>query len=408
IGRAAGREGPYGPDIIFSGALGKKRNIALGVGDKALCRIDKGADGLWRAKAIKKLDNRPDASIVGVFEANRYGGRVIPASRKDKRDYVIEKADAQDAKDGDLVRIRMKSSRVHGPKRAIVTEVIGQAGDPRAASIIALHTYDVPDEFAPNIEVEAETAIAPDAPREDLTQIPLITIDPADARDHDDAVYAEAEGAGWRVIVAIADVASHVPSGSALDVEAYRRGNSTYFPDRVAPMLPETLSADKCSLKEGELRETLAVEMTFSSDGNKTGHRFIRGRMRSAAKLSYTQAQAAIDGKPDNASGPLLETVLKPLWAAYAAIGKARERRSPLELDLPERRVVISDDGKVEGVALRERFDAHKLIEEFMIQANVCAAETLEEKRSPLIYRVHEEPSDEKTAALGVFLPTIG
>ena len=409
IGHAMGRDGPFGPDIYYQGSLGKGREIAVGPGERALCRIDKGGDGVWRARAIKKIDATPDTSLIGVYRANRYGGRVEPTSRKEKSDYIIEKADARDAKDGDLVRINARPARGYGPRRANVVEIIGRLDDPRAASIIAMHTHGVPDEFPEAVIEEAETAKAAPAPREDLTRIPLITIDPEDARDHDDAVYAEPDGhGGWRVIVAIADVAAYVRTGTILDREAYRRGNSTYFPDRVSPMLPEHLSADLCSLKEGELRETFAVEMFFNSSGTKTKHRFIRGKMRSAAKLSYRQAQDAIDGRPDDKTQPLLESVLQPLWDSYWTVDKARKNRAPLDLDLPERRVRIGADGKIASITLRERFDAHRLIEEFMIQANVCAAETLEDKRSPLVYRVHEEPSEEKVNGLSNFLPTIG
>ena len=409
IGRAMGRDGPFGPDIYFQGALGKGREIAVGPGERALCHINKGGDGIWRAKAIKKIDATPETSLIGVYRANRYGGTVEPTSRKEKNNYIIEKADARDAKDGDLVRINARPAKGYGPRRASIVEVIGRLDDPRAASIIAMHTHGVPDEFPEAVIEDANKAKAAPAPREDLTRIPLITIDPEDARDHDDAVYAEPDGhGGWRVIVAIADVSAYVHTGTILDKEAYRRGNSTYFPDRVSPMLPEHLSADVCSLKEGELRETFAVEMFFNSSGVKTKHRFIRGKMRSAAKLSYRQAQDAIDGRPDDKTGPLLESVLKPLWDSYWTVDKARKNRAPLDLDLPERRVRIGPDGKIASITLRERFDAHRLIEEFMIQANVCAAETLEDKRSPLVYRVHEEPSEEKVNSLSNFLPTIG
>lgn len=409
IGRAMGRDGPFGPDIYFQGALGKGREIAVGPGERALCHINKGGDGVWRAKAIKKIDATPETSLIGVYRANRYGGTVEPTSRKEKNNYIIETVDARDAKDGDLVRINARPAKGYGPRRASIVEVIGRLDDPRAASIIAMHTHGVPDEFPQAVIDDAARAKAAPAPREDLTRIPLITIDPEDARDHDDAVYAEPDGhGGWRVIVAIADVSAYVHTGTILDKEAYRRGNSTYFPDRVSPMLPEHLSADLCSLKEGELRETFAVEMFFNSSGVKTKHRFIRGKMRSAAKLSYRQAQDAIDGRPDDKTGPLLESVLKPLWDSYWTVDKARKNRAPLDLDLPERRVRIGPDGKIASITLRERFDAHRLIEEFMIQANVCAAETLEDKRTPLVYRVHEEPSEEKVNSLSNFLPTIG
>jgi ribonuclease R len=409
IGRAVGRdEQPFGPDIFYQGGLGKTRAIALGVGQRALCRVDEQPNGTWRARAIKKIDAAPDVSVVGVYRANKHGGIVEPTSRKDKLDYIVERHDAKDATDGDLVRISPRQSRGYGPKRASVIEVIGRLDDPRSASIIALHTHGVPDEFPQAVLDEAAKVKPLPAPREDLTRIPLVTIDPEDARDHDDAVFAEPDGNGWRVIVAIADVAAYVRAGTLLDREAYRRGNSTYFPDRVAPMLPEHLSADLCSLREGELRETLAFEMIFGPDGRKRSHRLVRGKMRSAAKLSYRQAQDAIDGKPDAKTGPLLDNVLKPLWAAYACVDQARKAREPLNLDLPERRVRIGEDGKIASITLRDRFDAHKLIEEFMIQANVCAAEELEKHRSPQLYRVHEEPSDEKIVGLSNFLPTVG
>lgn len=413
VGRSMGRDGPFGPDIIYEGGAGHRkgqsREVAVGVGERALCRIQKGADGVWRARAIKKIDALPETSLVGLYTANRHGGVVKPTSRKEKNDFIVEKSDSRNAADGDLVRINAKPARGYGPRRATVVEVLGRADDPRAASIIAMHTHGVPDEFPEAVIEEANNAKPAKSEREDLTRIPLITIDPEDARDHDDAVYAEPDGkGGWRVIVAIADVAAYVRTGTLLDREAYRRGNSTYFPDRVSPMLPEHLSADLCSLKEGELRETFAVEMFFNASGAKTKHRFIRGKMRSAAKLSYRQAQDAIDGRPDDKTQPLLENVLKPLWDSYWCVDKARKNRNPLDLDLPERRVRIGQDGKIASISLRDRFDAHRLIEEFMIQANVCAAETLEEKRTPLVYRIHDEPSEEKIAALGNFLPTIG
>jgi ribonuclease R len=410
VGRAMGRDGPYGPDIYYQGAAGPKggREIALGIGERALSRINKDGDGVWRARVIKKIDATPDTSLIGVYRANRYGGVVEPTSRKEKNDYIIEKPDSRNAADGDLVRINARPARGYGPRRASVVEVIGRADDPRAASIIAMHTHGVPDQFPEVVLEEAQKAKAAPAPREDLTSIPLVTIDPEDARDHDDAVFAEKDGNGWRVIVAIADVAAYVRSGTALDREAYRRGNSTYFPDRVSPMLPEHLSADLCSLKENELRETFAVEMFFDAGGHRKKHHFIRGKMRSAAKLAYRQAQDAIDGRPDDKTHPLLDPVLKPLWEAWRAVDRARQNRHPLDLDLPERRVRIGEDGKIASISIRDRFDAHRLIEEFMIQANVCAAETLEAKRTPLVYRVHEEPSEEKIAALGNFLPTLG
>ncbi|MEO1305852.1 MAG: VacB/RNase II family 3'-5' exoribonuclease, partial [Pseudomonadota bacterium] len=267
--------------------------------------------------------------------------------------------------------------------------------------------HNIPTEFPNGVVEQAQSAKPADVPRTDLRETPLITIDPADARDHDDAVFAEALEDGFRVIVAIADVSAFVTNDSLLDREALNRGNSTYFPDRVVPMLPFELSADACSLKQGQDRHCMAVEIKFDHSGTKRSHRFMRAIMRSAGALSYEEAQQAIDGEPSDRAKPLLDTVLRPLWSAYAALNKAREKRGPLDLDLPERKVEIGEDGSVAGIRTKERFDAHKLIEEFMIQANVCAAETLEQKKSVLLYRVHDAPSDAKIAALSEYLKTL-
>jgi ribonuclease R len=212
---------------------------------------------------------------------------------------------------------------------------------------------------------------------------------------------------GYIITVAIADVAHYVRPGSALDREALTRGNSVYFPDRVVPMLPERISNDLCSLKPGEPRGALAVRMIIDKNGRKRSHTFHRALMRSAAKLHYAQAQAAIDGHPDDVTGPLLASVLQPLYGAYEALKRARSERAPLDLDLPERKILLKPDGTVDRVVTPPRLDAHKLIEEFMILANVAAAETLERARTPLIYRVHDEPAMEKLNALREFLATL-
>lgn len=410
IGRASGRDRPWGPDIVYTGLQHGKTKAGRhpGVGDRALCAVAHRNDQ-WEAKAIKVFDRNEDRAVTGLFTRTRFGGRIESASRKDRRELIVDEGDRKGAEDGDLVLAHPKHGKPHGPKKAVVKEIIGRAGDPRAASLLAIHAHGIPTEFPEAALEQARNAKPAPTEREDLTQIPLITIDPADARDHDDAVYAEALKDGWRVIVAIADVAAYVTEGSDLDREARRRGNSTYFPDRVVPMLPFELSADECSLREDELRRCMAVEMEFDTAGTKRSHRFIRGMMRSAGKLSYEEAQAAIDGHPSSDRAlELLESVLKPLWGAYAALTEARERRGPLELDLPERRVEIAEDGTVAGITTKERFDAHKLIEEMMIQANVAAAETLEKAKSALLYRVHDAPSDAKIAGLADFLQTLG
>ena len=273
-------------------------------------------------------------------------------------------------------------------------------------SLIAIHQHGIPDDFPEDVLAEAD-GMKPAGlkGREDLRDLPLITIDPADARDHDDAVFAEADGdpanpGGHILWVAIADVAHYVRPGSQLDREAHKRGNSSYFPDRVVPMLPDRLSGDLCSLHEGVPRACIAVRMVIDAEGNKRSHRFVRGLMRSPAALTYGEVQEAMDGAPNDRCGPLLEPVLKPLYAAYAALRRARERRQPLELDLPERKVVLDEDGKVTSVAFTDRLDAHRLIEECMVLANVAAAEALVAKKVPLLFRVHEEPPEDKLDSL--------
>lgn len=423
LARMRGPDGYFGPTIRLAPGEARrmKGEAAIGVGDRVLARIGRDDDGEFIARVVKRLGQSAHR-ILGVYRANKDprarfgGGRVEPADRKARHDLIVEANNVGDAKDGDLVFAELRTSgrdRAGGPKFGIIKEVIGRESDPRAASILAMHTHGIREGFSEDEEAQAKAAQKPTLKgRTDLRDIPLITIDPEDARDHDDAVYAqpdtdEKNKGGWRVWVAIADVSAYVQPGSALDRGAFKRGNSTYFPDRVAPMLPESLSADLCSLREKEERACLAVEMIFDREGRKLKHKFVRGLMRSAAKLSYEQAQAAINGEPNDKTGPLLEPILKPLWAAYACVWAGREKRQPLEIDAPEHKIIFKD-GKVAGVKRRERFDAHKLIEEFMIQANVCAAETLEQKGRPQIYRVHDRPSDEKIAAITDFLPTVG
>ncbi|PIW27653.1 MAG: ribonuclease R [Rhodobacterales bacterium CG15_BIG_FIL_POST_REV_8_21_14_020_59_13] len=387
-------------------------SAALGVGDRALVRLIPEDDGSYEARLIRKLGQSAH-KILCVLSKGKGAPRLKPVDRRSRHELVPAKGEAEKAKDGDLVLCRIGKEHRHGLKSAIIEEVVGDAKSPGAGSLIALHSHGIETGFKDEELAEvAKLKPATMGERTDLRDIPLITIDPEDARDHDDAVWAAADDdprneGGWVVLVAIADVSAYVTSGSALDKGALRRGNSTYLPDRVVPMLPERLSNDLCSLREKEERPCLAVRMVFDKDGNKRSHAFIRGWMRSAAKLAYGEAQDAIDGRDSPKGEPLLEDVLKPLWGAYRALSAARERRGALEIDAPERRVRVGEDGKVADIETRERFDAHKLIEECMIQANVCAAETLEHKGRPLIYRAHEPPSLEKLDALADFLQTI-
>jgi ribonuclease R len=388
-----------------------------GIGDRVLARITPlggDADYPYQARTIKKLA-RATQRMLGIFRSLPGDTGVIdPVDRKQLKEWPVARGNTNDAENGELVRFELARGGRAGVQTARVTERLGNPQAQQMTSLIAVHAHGIPDTFPDAVLAEAAAARDPAlGKREDFTRLPLITIDPSDARDHDDAVWAEADAdpknkGGWVVIVAIADVSTYVRPGKALDKEARKRGNSVYFPDRVVPMLPERISNDVCSLKEDVPRACLAVRMVFDKDGRKLKHRFFRGLMRSAASLSYEQAQAAIDGRPDEVTAPLLDTVLRPLWGAYASLTLARTERSPLDLDLPERKILLDGKGQVRAVVTPPRLDAHRLIEEFMIAANVSAAETLEAKRSPLIYRVHDSPSKEKLASLGEFLATIG
>ncbi|WP_315740297.1 MULTISPECIES: ribonuclease R [unclassified Bradyrhizobium] len=390
---------------------------AAGVGDRALLRVEpiKDAEGVaYRGRVLKVLDQaRP--RVLGIFRSNPGGGgRLIPVDKKQAgRELSIAPADTKDAKDGDLISVDLLRGRGYGLPAGRVKERYGSVATEKAISLIAIHAHEIPMDFSAAAVAEAEAALpATLKGREDWRELPLVTIDPPDAKDHDDAVHAAPDPdpnnvGGFIVHVAIADVAYYVRPGSALDRDALIRGNSVYFPDRVVPMLPERISNNLCSLVPGEARGALAVRMVIGADGRKRSHSFHRVLMRSAAKLSYAQAQAAIDGKPDDVTGPLLEPILTPLYAAYEVAKRGRDARDPLDLDIPERKILLKTDGTVDRVVVPERLDAHRLIEEFMISANVAAAELLEKKALPLIYRVHDEPTVEKIHALQEFLKTL-
>jgi ribonuclease R len=392
-------------------------SATAGVGDRALLRVERSDEGegiAYRGRVIKIIDHSRDR-VLGIFRAlPAGGGRLIPVDKKQAgRELNIAKPDTGGAEDGDLVSVDLIRTRGFGLASGRVKERYGAINNEKAISLIAIHAHDIPQAFSREALHEAEEA-RPAAlkGREDWRDLPLVTIDPPDAKDHDDAVHAERDPdpnnkGGFIVHVAIADVAFYVRPGSALDRDALLRGNSVYFPDRVVPMLPERISNDLCSLVPGQPRGALAVRMVIASDGRKRSHSFHRVLMRSAAKLNYAQAQAAIDGRPDDTTGPLLEPVLKPLYAAYTTVKRARDERDPLDLDIPERKILLKADGTVDRVIVPERLDAHKLIEEFMILANVAAAEMLEKKALPLIYRVHDEPTLEKVHALQEFLKTL-
>jgi len=394
---------------------------ALGIGDRVLCRTEE-ADRSWLAHPLKKLAKAAEL-VLGVVRRDGDKYWLSPVDKRERREFAIH--ELKDAEPGDLVLCEVSGR----PPRvsARVDAVLGDPFAPRSFSLIAIHKHGLRAEFAQEAIDEAHrVAKQPLEKREDLTHLPIVAIDPEDARDHDDAIWAEADGeGGWNAIVAIADVSFYVRPGSELDREARARGNSVYFPDRVVPMLPEELSADICSLKEGEDRAAMACHLKIGKDGALKEWRFTRARVRIAANIAYEDAQAAIDAageerievsSPTCAMPPiegrvsqeLVEKALKPLWACWRALFAARQKRDPLELDLPERRVMLDEKGRIASIAPRDRLDAHRLVEDYMIAANVAAARALEARKAPVMYRVHEAPSREKLVALKDYLKTFG
>ena len=402
------------PPTVLIRSSRSDKGPAPGIGDRILARVFANkADGPpYTARLIKKLDKRAGA-VLGIFREMPNGDLRLEPVEKRQPEMLIDASNRGLAKDGDLIEAEVLKSLAYGLPKAKVISVAGSLKSEKAVSMIALHMHDIPHVFPARVIEESEQAKpATMESREDWRALPLITIDPADAKDHDDAVHGAddpnpANPGGKIVTVAIADVAAYIRPGSALDREALRRGNSVYFPDRVVPMLPERISNDLCSLRELEDRPALAVKMTFSAAGKKINHSFHRIMMRSHAKVSYPQAQAAIDGAPDEKTVQILKTVLRPLWKAYDVLKRGRDARQPLELDLQERKILLKPDGTVDRVVVPDRLDAHKLIEEFMIQANVAAAETLENRQQALVYRVHDVPSLAKQESLRDFLKTL-
>jgi ribonuclease R len=397
----------------------------LGIGDRVLARTEAKGQG-FIAHPMKKLARSAELTL-GVVR--REGDRfwLSPVDKRERRELFI--SDLKDAEPGDLVLCEVTGRPPRANAR--VDAVLGDPFAPRSFSLIAIHKHGLRAEFSQEAIDEAHrVSKQPLGEREDLTHLPIVAIDPEDARDHDDAIWAEADGAednkgGWNAIVAIADVSFYVGSGSELDREARARGNSVYFPDRVVPMLPEELSADICSLKEGVDRAALACHLKISKDGTLKSWRFSRAKVRIAANIAYEDAQAAIDAATEErieVSSPvcfmpevegrvpqeLVDKALKPLWACWRALFAARQKRDPLELDLPERRVMLDEKGRITSIAPRDRLDAHRLVEDYMIAANVAAARALEAKKTPVMYRVHEPPSREKLVALKDYLKTFG
>lgn len=388
--------------LVEKGPSTRSGVSALRKGDRVLARTEEAGAG-WRAYPMKKLPAMAD-QMLGVVEIDGAGkGWLAPVDKRVRNSVQI--ADLGGAEAGNLV---LAEPAGRSPRSGVkVTEVLGDPLAPRAFSLIAIHKHGIPHVFAG--EVLAEADLAAKLPlnqrsgkfgREDLRHLPIVAIDPSDARDHDDAIWAEPDGqGGFRAVVAIADVSFFVRPGGVLDREARKRGNSVYFPDRVVPMLPEVLSAGACSLRAGADRAAMACHLGIDAAGRVTDWRFTRAIVRIAEVIAYEDAQARID------SGEAAEN-LRNLWAAWRALEKARQNRDPLELDLPERRVMLDDKGRVTGIRLRERLDAHRVVEDFMIAANVAAARALESKVAPVVYRLHEPPGREKLVALKDYLAT--
>lgn len=374
------------------------QHAALKVGDRVLARTEETGSG-WLAHPMKKLPSQ-DEAMLGVVERDGSGKAwLAPVDRRVRTSTPI--ADLGGAEDGNLV---LAEPVGRSPRAGVkVIQVLGDPLAPRAFSLIAIHKHGIPHVFGQDTLGEAKVAAAlplSEDRREDLRHLPIVAIDPADARDHDDAIWAEPDGQGcFRAVVAIADVSFYVRPGGLIDREARKRGNSVYFPDRVVPMLPEILSADVCSLKAGQDRAAMACHLEIDGHGKVTGWRFTRAIVRIAANIAYEDAQARIDSGEADAA-------LQNLWACWRVLEAARHKRDPLELELPERRVMLDEQGRIASIAIRERLDAHRVVEDFMIAANVAAAKALESKTSPVVYRIHEPPSREKLVALREYLQT--
>lgn len=384
----------------------KKNYNSLSVGNRVLARLSRTGKNSYQAFIIRCLDT-PQGRVMGLVSMKKQGKAILkPANRKAKHDFEIALEDLGDAVDGDMAIGEIQPSRGTRNRNVRIIEVIGHSSSPKAISLISLHEVGIKPDFPEKVMSETKNMkVPPLGKREDLTGFSLVTIDGADAKDFDDAVFAEKTEGGFHIIVAIADVSYYVRPETPLDREAYRRGNSTYFPDRVVPMLPEALSNDLCSLRPKENRACLAVHMQIDEQGRLLSHRFVRGIMRSQARLTYDQVQAVRDGYGEDDD---ILPVITPLYEAFHILDEARKKRHALELEIPERRIEVDEDGNMIGVSKKIRFDSHRLIEEFMVLANVAAAQELEKRNSPCVYRVHDSPSMEKVDSVREFVKSFG
>jgi len=391
------------PQIII---VKDKLNPPAGVGDIVQAKLTFVGHNLYEGEALRRL-TAGENHMVCVFE----NGFVMSVDRRLKQSFRLKNLPVEKLNNRDIVIADIPMVRSRFPEATFVRK-IGSETDPFAATLISIYLHNLPVMFSKAGENEASKATVPAKSkyREDLTAIPFITIDGADAKDFDDAVWAELDtdksnAGGWHIMVAIADVAWYVRSGDALDTDARMRGNSVYFPDRVIPMLPEALSNKMCSLQPNQKRAAMVCEVWIDKTGHKIRHTFRRALIKSVRRLTYDEVQSAMDGQIPVVG---LESELSSLTGAYQALLKKRKRRGVLEIDVPERQVILNNKGVVVDIKKREINDSNKLIEELMILANVSAAETLEDKGWTTMYRVHDRPSVEKIEALNAFLSSIG
>jgi ribonuclease R len=400
------------PKITLKPMHGRRTYPAPGIGQRSIVNLRKLPDGSYDGRVRRVMDKDAE-QIVGVFRKTPQGDRIQPTDRRLAKEYHAQIEPGITVEDGDLVLAEPLSAKRFGPIPARIVRRIGKWGDTDAISLVAIATHGIPTKFPDAVIAEAEQAdpVTELGKRKDLRTIPLVTVDDIDARDFDDGVFAEPtdeHGAAWHAIVAIADVAHYVLPGSELDRNGFQRGNSCYFPDRVVPMLPERLSNDLCSLRPGEDRACMAAHLWIGKTGKLQKWQFVRGLMRSAARLTYDEVQAHQDGNPCDKTSALAPDVIENLYGVYHALRQARLERGALDIDKPERKVRIGEDGKIADITLRQRHDSHKMIEELMIAANVASANQLAERNMPVMYRIHDQPTPEKAHNLREYLQGIG
>jgi ribonuclease R len=384
-------------------------------GDRLRAKVQQDASGRWSG-VVERVLERGVSAFLGTVEMQGRSAWVTAADRRLQLRCAVAPADLHGARGGDWVIARVTR---HAGSASAAQAVIEKRLDPdrpvELATESAIARFDLPHEFPAQALREAqafgEQVDAHEAnSREDLRDLPLVTIDGDDARDFDDAVYAEPHAGGFRLIVAIADVSHYVRLGTAVDTEAQKRATSVYFPTRVLPMLPTALSDHLCSLAPHVDRLCFAADMVVTKNGELKSARFYPAVMRSAARLTYTLANAALfEGRPAARTqlGPLLERLMV-LVDVYRVLHKARARRGALDFDAPEAQFVIDAGEHVRAIELRSRNDAHRLIEECMILANVATAQELEKSHTPTLYRVHGNPEDEKLERLSSTLRALG